>query len=289
MVRHGCWSSFLRHIDLMKSEFVKGSSWFAIKAVEAVTELIECMGDKLKQSTLNKAIDAIESVNPSMATLSNVANIIRHYINDPQSLLTILNRLKEHVTISTSLVAEVFESRNYGFNHVLTLSYSATVLELGREGLVSRFTVLESRPGSEGVVMCSELNRYVKAELVPDLMAREVINKVDAVIVGADSICSDGYVINKLGTYLLATIAKDAGKPFIVVADSLKATKRTHKEVVIPTKECEIGMYVIKYPVFDATPPNLITELVTDVGAFKPREGISDELFSALVNKLSRT
>src|SRR5919109_721538 len=49
----------------------------------------------------------------------------------------------------------------------------------------------------------------------PFLMAR---GEVDAVIVGADRICANGDVVNKVGTYAHALGARRAGIPFIVVA-----------------------------------------------------------------------
>ena len=42
--------------------------------------------------------------------------------------------------------------------------------------------------------------------------------EVDAVIVGADRICANGDVVNKVGTYAHALGARAAGLPFVVVA-----------------------------------------------------------------------
>ena len=49
----------------------------------------------------------------------------------------------------------------------------------------------------------------------PFLMAR---GEIDAVILGADRICANGDVINKVGSYAHALGAQAAGIPFIVVA-----------------------------------------------------------------------
>src|SRR4029450_10488713 len=49
----------------------------------------------------------------------------------------------------------------------------------------------------------------------PFLMAR---GEVDAVVLGADRICANGDVVNKVGSYAHALGAQAAGTPFVVVA-----------------------------------------------------------------------
>jgi methylthioribose-1-phosphate isomerase len=41
---------------------------------------------------------------------------------------------------------------------------------------------------------------------------------VELVVIGADRICADGSVVNKIGSYSLAVLAEAHGVPFIVVA-----------------------------------------------------------------------
>jgi Predicted translation initiation factor 2B subunit, eIF-2B alpha/beta/delta family len=42
--------------------------------------------------------------------------------------------------------------------------------------------------------------------------------KVDAVVVGADRIAANGDTANKIGTYMVAVLAKEHGIPFYVAA-----------------------------------------------------------------------
>ena len=58
----------------------------------------------------------------------------------------------------------------------------------------------------------------------PFLMAR---GEVDAVIVGADRVCANGDVVNKVGTYAHALGAAAAGIPFFVVAPESTWTRTT--------------------------------------------------------------
>ena len=104
--------------------------------------------------------------------------------------------------------------------------------------------------------------------------------QVDCVIVGADRIVADGSVANKIGTYALAVAAHRHGIPFVVVApESTRdlATPTGNGIVVEERSAAEIthvggiatapeGTAVFN-PAFDVTPPELVTAIVTEIGA----------------------
>lgn len=81
--------------------------------------------------------------------------------------------------------------------------------------------VSETRPRNQGLLTAWELKQHgVPHTLIADnaaglLLAR---GEVDAVIVGADRIAANGDVVNKIGTYLKALAAREAGVPFYVAA-----------------------------------------------------------------------
>ncbi|GAH63360.1 unnamed protein product, partial [marine sediment metagenome] len=90
-----------------------------------------------------------------------------------------------------------------------------------------------------------------------DIAIKDCITEVRKVLVGADSVLRDGSLINGLPTYELALAAK--GKlPFYVVCETLKFNPRVSSTQV----KLEEG--------FDLTPPELITGIITEAGAFKP-------------------
>jgi len=105
---------------------------------------------------------------------------------------------------------------------------------------------------------------------------------VDKVIVGADRIVKTGHVFNKIGTYQVATMAKQHGIPFYVAAPlSTIDMKSKAKDVVIEMrkgsevtgigdkKTAPDGINVIN-PAFDMTPPELISGIITEKGVAKP-------------------
>ena len=105
---------------------------------------------------------------------------------------------------------------------------------------------------------------------------------VDKVIVGADRIVRTGHVFNKIGTYQVATMAKQHGIPFYVAAPlSTFDMKTDAKDVIIEMRKGSevtgIGdkktapddVNVIN-PAFDMTPPELISGIITEKCVVKP-------------------
>jgi len=117
---------------------------------------------------------------------------------------------------------------------------------------------------------------------------------VDKVIVGADRIVRTGHVFNKIGTYQIATMAKQHGIPFYVAAPlSTFDMKSDAKDVIIEMrkgsevtgigdkKTAPDGINVIN-PAFDITPPELISGIITEKGVAKPPYDVSiKKLFEA--------
>jgi len=105
---------------------------------------------------------------------------------------------------------------------------------------------------------------------------------VDKVIVGADRIVKTGHVFNKIGTYQVATMAKQHGIPFYVAAPLSTIDMETKAEDVIiemrkasevtgigDKKTAPDDINVIN-PAFDMTPPELISAIITEKGVAKP-------------------
>jgi translation initiation factor 2B subunit (eIF-2B alpha/beta/delta family) len=95
-----------------------------------------------------------------------------------------------------------------------------------------------------------------------------------------DSVSADGSVFNKAGTYLTALAAREFGVPFYFVTDSLKFDTATllgfpfrsdpiHYHEVLGEKQYSNGVSVTG-KLFDTTPPQLITAIVTELGPIHP-------------------
>jgi len=156
----------------------------------------------------------------------------------------------------------------------------------------------ETRPVQQGSRLTAfELKHDgIDVSLIPDTavgytMANGLVN---GVVVGADRILRTGHVFNKIGTYQVATMAKQHNIPFYVAAPlSTFDLKSNPEDVVIEqrkasevtgigdTKTAPDGIDVIN-PAFDMTPPELISGIITENGIAKsPFEKSIRQLFAA--------
>jgi methylthioribose-1-phosphate isomerase len=102
---------------------------------------------------------------------------------------------------------------------------------------------------------------------------------VDAVIVGADRVAANGDVANKIGTYMMAVLAQRHGIPFYVACPLSTIDPAMPDGSGIPIEERDGGEIAgygslrwapagihIANPVFDVTPAELVTALITERG-----------------------
>lgn len=164
-------------------------------------------------------------------------------------------------------------------NSFITISYSSTVKETIQSLHKPRIIISESRPLLEGKKLARELaDDNIDTTLIIDAAIGSFIEEVEVAITGADSILSDGSVVNKVGTKLLALAAKDMGRPFYAICGSIKFDIREKITGRICLKEgstsdiANIQNVNIRNPVFEITPPHLITGIITDIGVLQPSE-----------------
>ncbi len=155
------------------------------------------------------------------------------------------------------------------------------------EGKRVKVIATETRPLLQGARLTVwELKREgIPVTLITDNMVGYVMSRgmVDKVIVGADRITADGYVANKIGTYMIAVIADRHGVPFYVAAPSstfdlslegptIKIEERDAEEVrtILGKLRITVEDVDVLNPAFDITPPELVTAIITEKGIITP-------------------
>ena len=118
--------------------------------------------------------------------------------------------------------------------------------------------------------------------LIVDSAVKYHIDRIDLVLVGADTITSEGNLINKIGTSQIALTAYDAGVPFYVCAETYKFSPESElgskgKIIIEERPPTEVvkdpGAFPgvkIANPVFDITPAKHIKGIITENGIIKP-------------------
>lgn len=147
----------------------------------------------------------------------------------------------------------------------------------------------ETRPLLQGARLTAwELARDgIPFALVTDSMAGALMatGEVTHVIVGADRIAANGDVVNKIGTYTLAVLAREHGLPFIVAAPTSTIDLETPTAVDVTIEERDpaevqgIALFgrtatpagvAVRNPAFDRTPARLVSAIVTEQGIHRP-------------------
>ncbi|WYZ45171.1 hypothetical protein EsH8_VIII_000487 [Colletotrichum jinshuiense] len=103
-----------------------------------------------------------------------------------------------------------------------------------------------------------------------------LLRQVHMVFVGAEAVTQNGGIISRMGTYQIAKLAKEAGLPFYVAAESHKFVRK------FPLDQRDLGFqqHVLDFrtdgaseqpeDAVDYTPPDLISNLVTENGVKLP-------------------
>jgi ribose 1,5-bisphosphate isomerase len=147
------------------------------------------------------------------------------------------------------------------------------------EGKSFEVVCTESRPVFQGRITAKEmLDAGIKTIMIVDSAVRHFMNEVDFVVVGADAITSEGNVVNKIGTSMVALAAKEARTPFYVATELLKfdpATMLGDYEKIEERSPKEVWSnpppgLIIRNPAFDVTRREFIHGIICEEGIVSP-------------------
>lgn len=141
----------------------------------------------------------------------------------------------------------------------------------------------ETRPFLQGARLTAwELvQENIPVTLITDNMSGYLMSRgeIDAVVVGTDRIAANGDVANKIGTYMVAVLAKRHNIPFYVACplSTIDLSLATGNEIPIEERPVEEVKgfrnchwapegVAIRNPAFDVTPAELVTALITEKG-----------------------
>lgn len=151
---------------------------------------------------------------------------------------------------------------------------------------ISHVYACETRPYLQGSRLTSWelMKNNIPYTLICDNMAGWImkIKKIDAIIIGADRIASNGDTANKIGSYSLSVLAKKHNIPFYVAAptDTFDTTLKNGSQIKIEERSIDEiikikNVYIAHpktkafHPAFDVVPNNLITAIITEKGIIK--------------------
>jgi len=158
--------------------------------------------------------------------------------------------------------------------------------------LLESIHALETRPYNQGSRLTAfEMveEKMPNATLICDSSAAALMQSstIDACVVGADRVCANGDVANKIGTYQLATVANAHDVSFYVASPFTTLDENLAHGGLIEIEERPMIEMIksagapenvkVWNPAFDVTPSRLITGIITEKGViFKGEDGKFD-------------
>jgi len=277
---------------------IPGSTEAALRVVQALAEVLRYCGSdvpKLLPQLVGKALQA----RPGSQTIRSIIHVFLRRVLEyapssgtgsqrggavDRALAEVLN----YVEGVREAVSEIGSRRLEPGDVVLTYSYSTTVLRIleraAKRGVDFEVYVAESRPIAEGRLMASALGKLgIRTTLVVDSAIRYVMKRVSKVLVGAEAIAANGAVVGKVGTSVVALVAKEARVRFYVASETYKFSPytilgelvpievRDPTEVVDPGWLAENPNVQVFNPVFDVTPPEYVDAVITERGVIPPQ------------------
>jgi translation initiation factor eIF-2B subunit delta len=262
------------------------SSVVAIKATRALSELLERDFSSLQayERALEQNAGVLRRANPSHASLHNATTqVVDAVVGKVDSIAeakerteTAIDRVVEEVRTgkrnAAARAAETFQDNET----VLTHDFSSTVLDAmttaTEAGVELEAYVTEARPRYLGRKTARQLagTDGVSPHLIVDGAAASFLQECDRVVVGMSCIVEDT-LYNRVGTFPIAATAAQVGVPVTVVGS---AAKIIHEGFAFQTEErppSEVMLEPVEgikidNPAYDATPTDLIDEVITDQG-----------------------
>lgn len=199
-----------------------------------------------------------------------------------QRTLDSLERRYGRMSLVAKNLVKLFPNKG----RVMTQCFGETIVGcMGREIKIQNkdieFYCPETRPYLQGARLTASVlkEQGFKVTVITDNMPAWTIQqkKINLFTSAADTICTDGHIVNKVGTLQIAILCKHFGIPYFVTGipdlgktiENVVIEERDPKEVI----SCNGVVNTLPgvegyYPSFDITPPHLVSAVVTDKGAY---------------------
>ncbi len=281
----------------IKALKIQGAREVAKSAVKALAIQSNGSSATTPQALKGELIEVADMLAATRSTEPMLRNSLRYFFarikeDNPKTVEELRALVKnEKIEYMQNLKKSISAIAEYGAKelpkqgNVLVHCHSHTVMEIVKRahdmGKDISVICTETRPKYQGRTSAKELSSAgLPTTLIVDSAVKSFIKKVDAVLVGADSIDSVGNLINKIGTSTIALVAWDRDIPFYSAAEMYKfdpmslwgtvseIEERDPAEVADPKKFRKV---TIRNPAFDLTPAKYITGYITEKGVVPPQ------------------
>ncbi len=279
---------------------IRGATRIAVTAMETIKRVLSESTDEELLDTLNKSIEMLFNSRPTEPAMQNGLNLIKSIYSKLLEEKAELSVIREELTRAADSYLETLRNAfrkiiEIGWKRVpdegivMTHCHSTTVVEILRKahekGKNIRVIASETRPVYQGRRTARELAESgIKVYYIVDSAMRWAARKYkpDLAMIGSDAIGSNGVIVNKIGSKLLALVAKEFDFPLYVTTTLLKLDlksilgdyitieMRNPKEVWHDAPE---GVTILN-PAFETVSPEFIDAIITEAGIIPPSDVI---------------
>jgi ribose 1,5-bisphosphate isomerase len=291
--------------ERIKSLEIQGATNVAISAINFLCEYANRINKEVTIDgffkELYKAREVLFKTRETEPAMRNGLNFIMNRLEKQKKELTIKkifeiisrckDEYKEMVKNAKQRIAEIGarrfpESENKKDFIVMTHCHSSVVngifLEAKKQGKDNfKVVATETQPILQGRKTVKKLlNNGIEVIHIVDSAMRWAVNNldVDLIIIGADSLTSEGTIINKIGSRLLALVAHEEHVPFYVASPLLKYNPQTSFGILEKIEmrdpkeiwENTSKNLEILNPAFETVSRRYIDGLISEAGIFAP-------------------
>jgi len=276
------------HRQEIVEDRVNGASQLARQALDSLAELAGSSSADTAAELRRACLDFAEELQYARPNMAPIYHLVQRWADRIEALpadddasafrRSAANIAQELSDASVSAVDQIAEAtaRLIGpeatvITHSLSTTVQATFRRLDNADVSA--IVTESRPGLEGRTQALHLNHFgVPVSFITDAQMGHFAPFATMALVGADTLLSDGAIVNKAGTYPLALAARRHGIPFCVCCETFKEVPYTAAtfdlESVDPGElDAPSGRLITPYNIyFDITPGDLVDTWITEDG-----------------------
>ncbi|EDV20373.1 uncharacterized protein TRIADDRAFT_31911, partial [Trichoplax adhaerens] len=199
----------------------------------------------------------------------------------------------ERIKYADESISKTYASTKINDNEViLVYSFSSLVLKILTDAHEKkkkfRVIVVDSRPKLEGRELVNRLVKIgIRCSYVLINAVSYVMKEVTMILLGAHALLANGYVMSRVGTALVASVAHSYNVPVLVCCETYKFHERVQTDAFVfnelgdPDVMIDLGnrkegrvldewrsidSLRILNLLYDVTPPDFITMVITEVG-----------------------
>ncbi len=289
----------LKDAERIKSLEIQGATNVALNAIDFLSNYakrLECPDIESCIDNLYKAREILIDTRPTEPAMKNGLTFLMSKLEKekencclediPDIIERYKNQYNKMLQESKKKIAEIgarrfpdTEEKFIVMTHCHSTLVTAILLEAKKQKKNFKVINTETQPRLQGRKTADELlEAGIEVIHVVDSAMRWAVRhyQVDIILIGADSITSEGTVLNKIGSRLLALVAHEENIPFYVCSPLLKYNPETNLgilETIEMRDPNEIwekppeGIQILN-PAFETVSRRYIDGLITEAGIF---------------------